>query len=158
MEISKTPWFLTKWGWPIYKVLWVKFGYGGFLPKVTRKMAERSERRIILAKEWNYFGRNCSNPSLNTISITGDCFAIASDIFGAMGLNEHHLAPIFPNGSCPAGDHERWSNLAVLTGKVIRFVHCHGGCEVDITAIYYPNREIKVRRQEGGVSFVPLSV
>ena len=129
-------------------------------------------KKIAVSKKWWYFGRNFSTPKWNTIAIKGFAeqgeFANAADVFAEMKLDLGKLSQIFVKkpheyynlkkklrsvqpiaksyhslGVCRAWDDEGWRQLAILAGKIIHFIHCHGEPTGEETKVFYPSGKIR---------------
>ena len=123
--------------------------------------------------KWFYFGKNFSKPEYNTIAFKTPAekgeFLNAAKVFMALGLDLEELSQIFVQkpenyytvreedrehqptaksyqdlGTCRAWDDDGWLALAMLSGKTIDFVHCHGEPMGVTRAVYKPNGKFEI--------------
>jgi hypothetical protein len=113
--------------------------------------------KVAESPEWWYFGRNNSYPAYNTIAMKSFAdvgqFAPASNVFEVLKLDLGKLSEIYDTnppatsceelGFCRAGSEESWAKLAVLAGKTINWVLCHGSPEGKLVRIYRPDGSVE---------------
>lgn len=142
--------------------------------EVGKAEEQTAIQRVSASPVWHWFGRNFTYPKYTNIAMNGFAdrgqFAPAHLVLEHLHVDLAALSQIFvdepweyysmPQGArprqpiaesyvalgvCRAWDDDGWKALAMLTGKTIHFVHCHGEPMGAIRSTYYPDGRIKIR-------------